>query len=211
VLRIAVESDSREAAECFARQLMPLITAGPQGTTGYAEGRPHVRPVFRYWPCLIPRAAVEPQVEVIESGAGALRSRIQNPKPEARMESDISNLRSEISSLPHSVPDAACVADTSPARLRDIAHARSGDKGTGANIGVIARSPEHYDTLCTQLTADRVAGFFSPLGVASVDRFELSNLHALNFILHGVLSRGLRTDAQGKTLAQALLEMPLDR
>jgi hypothetical protein len=60
------------------------------------------------------------------------------------------------------------------------------------------------------LTTERVAEFFRPLGVTGVDRFELPNLHALNFIVHGVLSRGLRTDAQGKTLGQALLEMPLD-
>ena len=65
MLRIAVESESREAVERFSRELMPLITAGPQGTTGYAEGRPRVHPVFRYWPCLIERDAVTPQVEVV--------------------------------------------------------------------------------------------------------------------------------------------------
>ena len=59
------------------------------------------------------------------------------------------------------------------------------------------------------LTADRVAEFFAPLEPASVERFELPNLGALNFVLHGVLRRGLRTDAQGKALGQILLEMPL--
>ncbi len=59
VLRVAVETDSRDAAERFSRELMPFITAGPQGTTGYAEGRPRVHPVFRYWPCLIARDAVD--------------------------------------------------------------------------------------------------------------------------------------------------------
>ena len=67
VLRVAVETDSREAAECFSRELMPYITAGPQGTTGYAEGRPRVHPLFRYWPCLIARDAVTPQVEMLAS------------------------------------------------------------------------------------------------------------------------------------------------
>ena len=66
-MRIAVESDSRGAVERFSRELMPFITAGPQGTTGYAEGRPRVHPVFRYWPCLIGRDAVKPQVEVVAS------------------------------------------------------------------------------------------------------------------------------------------------
>ena len=65
VLRVAVEADVQAAVDCFARELMPLITSGPQGTTGYAEGRPRVHPVFRYWPCLIDRQSVTPIVEII--------------------------------------------------------------------------------------------------------------------------------------------------
>ena len=57
VLRIAVADESREAVERFSRELMPLVTAGPPGTTGYAEGRPAVHPLFRFWPCLIGRTA----------------------------------------------------------------------------------------------------------------------------------------------------------
>jgi hypothetical protein len=68
MLRIAVADDSREAVERFSKELMPLITAGPPGTTGYAEGRPKVHPVFRYWPCLIEREKVEPRVRLISSG-----------------------------------------------------------------------------------------------------------------------------------------------
>lgn len=67
VLRIAVEDDSREAVERFSKEIMPLITAGPPGATGYAEGRPKVHPVFRYWPCLIERESVEPRVRLIWS------------------------------------------------------------------------------------------------------------------------------------------------
>ena len=77
VLRVAVESDSREAAECFSREFMPWITAGPQGTTGYAEGRPRIHPVFRYWPCLIARDEVSSLVEILtsaENAAGKLKS-----------------------------------------------------------------------------------------------------------------------------------------
>ena len=103
------------------------------------------------------------------------------------------------------------VRDTAGANLGDIACARSGDKGINANVGVVARAAAHYPTICALLTPERVAEYFQPLGVTRVERFELPNLHALNFIVHGVLSRGLRTDAQGKTLGQALLEMPLDR
>ena len=71
VLRIAVADESRAAVERFSRELMPLITAGPPGTTGYAEGRPKVHPVFRYWPCLIDRGLVEPRVSLISSSGGA--------------------------------------------------------------------------------------------------------------------------------------------
>lgn len=99
-------------------------------------------------------------------------------------------------------------------RLADLAHARSGDKGAGANVGVIARSPEAYELLRRHLTAERVEAYFRPLGVGAVTRYELPNLHALNFLLPGVLDGGgsltLRTDAQGKALGQALLEMTLE-
>ena len=74
---------------------------------------------------------------------------------------------------------------------------------------MIARDGKAWEFLQSWLTADRVAAFFSPLQVTSVERFELPNLGALNFILRDVLRRGLRTDAQGKTLGQILLEMPL--
>ena len=98
-------------------------------------------------------------------------------------------------------------------RLGEIAYARSGDKGSGANVGVIARTPEGFTLLRNYLSAARVEKFFKPLGVGKVIRYELPNLGALNFLLPGVLaggaSRSLRTDAQGKTLGQAILEMKL--
>lgn len=99
-------------------------------------------------------------------------------------------------------------------KLDQIAYARSGDKGRNANIGVIAYTPEGYDILVKQLTSDRVQDYFSKLGVTSTTRFELPNLLALNFVLHGVLNGGgsssLRIDAQGKALGQALLQMSLE-
>jgi len=97
--------------------------------------------------------------------------------------------------------------------LGEIAYARSGDKGSSANVGVIARTPEGFSFLRSYLTAARVVRFFKSLGVGKVIRYELPNLGALNFLLPGVLaggaSRSLRTDAQGKALGQALLEMKL--
>ena len=98
--------------------------------------------------------------------------------------------------------------------LRQIAFARSGDKGNTANIAVFARSPELYGWLQQHLTAECVEEFFRPLGVTRVTRYEVPNLEALNFVLINALagggSRSLRIDAQGKTLGMALLEMPVE-
>lgn len=94
-------------------------------------------------------------------------------------------------------------------RLGEIARARSGDKGTGANIGVMVDSDARYALLLDQLTAAKVAAYFEPMGVTGVERFELPNLRALNFVLRGILRRSTRVDAQGKALGQAILEMPI--
>lgn len=98
--------------------------------------------------------------------------------------------------------------------LRDIAFARSGDKGDSANIAVFARTPAAYAWLREHLTAARVEEYFRPLGVGTVVRYEAPNLAALNFVLPHILggggSRSLRIDAQGKTLGMALLEMPIE-
>jgi hypothetical protein len=99
-------------------------------------------------------------------------------------------------------------------RLVDIAHARSGDKGDTANVGVIALKPEWYPLISEQLTRDRVRGHFKGVITGDVERFELPNLNALNFLLHGALDGGgtlsLKTDAQGKVFSTALLRMVLD-
>ena len=104
-------------------------------------------------------------------------------------------------------------ATTRQIRLGEIAYARSGDKGSSANVGVIAHTAEGFEFLCGVLSTARVEKFFKPLGVGRVVRYELPNLGALNFILPGVLaggaSRSLRIDAQGKTLGQAFLELKL--
>ena len=99
-------------------------------------------------------------------------------------------------------------------QLRQIAHARSGDKGDCANIGLIALKPEHYPLLVAQVTTERVKEHFRELCSGKVERYELPNLHALNFLLFQALDGGgtvsLRTDAQGKTLSAALLRMEID-
>ncbi len=97
-------------------------------------------------------------------------------------------------------------------RLLDIAHARSGDKGDTANVGLIALEPDYYPILLRQVTVARVARHFKGM-VSGVERFELPNLNALNFLLHGALDGGgtisLKTDAQGKVYSTALLRMEI--
>src|SRR5438067_1767996 len=107
-------------------------------------------------------------------------------------------------------PNAGHVA----VRLLDVAHARSGDKGDTANVGVIALKPEWYELLARELTLERVAGHFRGVIDGPVERFELPNLRALNFLLHGALDGGgtlsLKTDAQGKVFSTALLRLVID-
>src|SRR5690349_19936138 len=98
--------------------------------------------------------------------------------------------------------------------LFDLAHARSGDKGDTANVGVIALKDEFYTILVREVTAERVKQHFGSMVKGKVERFELPNLKALNFLLHESLGGGgtlsLMTDAQGKTFSTALLRMKID-
>ena len=97
-------------------------------------------------------------------------------------------------------------------QLRYLAHARSGDKGDTANVGLIALDPEYYPVLKREVTVARVARHFKGM-VSGVERFELPNLNALNFLLHGALGGGgtisLKTDAQGKVYSTALLRLEI--
>jgi hypothetical protein len=99
-------------------------------------------------------------------------------------------------------------------QLRQFAHARSGDKGDNANIGLIALKPEHYPVLLREVTAERVKKHFAGICLGKVERYEIPNLQALNFVLHQALDGGgtisLRTDSQGKTYAAALLRMEIE-
>ena len=99
-------------------------------------------------------------------------------------------------------------------RLIEIAHSRSGDKGDTANIGLIAIEDRHYPALLREVTPERVKAHFGTLCKGAVERYELPNIGALNFLLHGALDGGgtlsLRADAQGKTLGAALLRMEVD-
>ncbi|WP_043685778.1 AtuA-related protein [Streptomyces xylophagus] len=98
-------------------------------------------------------------------------------------------------------------------RLHELAHARSGDKGSTADISVIAYDPSHFPHLRTHLTPDRVRAHFPDLPVGPILRYEVPSLHALKFVLHdaldGGVTRSLSLDAHGKSLAACLLELDL--
>ena len=99
-------------------------------------------------------------------------------------------------------------------QLTRLAHARSGDKGDTANVGLIALREEFYPVLAREVTAARVKEHFRGICRGEVERFELPNLGALNFLLHESLGGGgtlsLMTDAQGKTFSTALLRMEIE-
>jgi len=99
-------------------------------------------------------------------------------------------------------------------RLIDIAHGRSGDKGDSANIGIIAYDDKGYEILEKYLTAEVVKKCFEGICLGEVERYEMPNIRALNFVLHNALGGGgtvsLKHDAQGKTLASALLRMEIE-
>ena len=99
-------------------------------------------------------------------------------------------------------------------QLVHLAHARSGDKGDTANVGLIPYDEEHYELLVREVTAERVKAHFGGMIAGDVERFELPNIHALNFLLHGALDGGgtmsLMTDAQGKVFSTALLRMEIE-
>lgn len=98
-------------------------------------------------------------------------------------------------------------------RLRELAHARAGDKGNISQVSVIAHDPGDYAFLAEHVTAERVRAHFAPIAGGTVQRYELPGLGALNFVLHGALSggvtRSLALDAHGKCLGAVLLELEL--
>ena len=198
LLRLSVRDHDRAKIEAFGKLVPAVILSGPPGVA-VTGGRPQPQEVVAYWPALVPRDLVKPRL-VTSDGEQPL----EWPTP----------LRPALKPAPlprHEFPGAKGAAGTVRVPLSRLAHARSGDKGDTANIGVIARSPEIYPWLVRTLTAAVVKRRFKGLCLGKVERHEVPNLGALNFLLHESLGGGgtvsLRLDAQGKTLSHALLAM----
>ena len=200
VLKIAATADDPSILQLLSREIFPSATAMSPGITGVAGGRPSPSPLIRGGAVLAPRVSA-PVVMSVRN-----RSR---PVVVTEASRDASAER------PADLDAAAPFSPLPPQGLLiDLAVARSGDKGDIINIGVAARSPEAFATLLHHLTADRVAVWLAHLGADRVERFSLPGSRSLNFLLHGALNGGgmanLRFDAQGKAVAQMLLDMPID-
>jgi len=206
LLRLGVRDHDRSKLQDFGVLLPTLILSGPSGMA-VTGGRPKPSKVVAYWPALIRRSSVTSRVVVIHADG---REDVQHV--------------SFIDAAPGGEHPAATVIKrnrvktwpkrTKRVKLRELAHARSGDKGDTCNIGLLARSPEIYDWLRETLKPTVVKPFFKGIVKGKVVRHELANLLALNFLMEKSLGGGgtvsLMLDPQGKTLSQALLEMEVE-
>ena len=203
LLQFAVrDQDERKINTRFASQLVPRVLGTVPGISYIADqGRPRASEVVAFWPALISRAAVTPRVIIGDQ-------QIEVPDVLAR-EPHKSSEASAAKRQAHSLSVDDSVSKRSRVPLGRLCLARSGDKGDTANIGVIARSEAIYDWILEHLTPSFVKRHFEDICKGEVERFELPNLLALNFLLHQSLGGGgtlsLLLDAQGKTYAQYLL------
>ena len=198
MLRLSVRDPDRNKIEKFAKLVPAVILSGPPGVA-VTGGRPQAQEVVAYWPALVPRDRVKPKL-VTREGERALEwpTPILPPAKPADLPSE-------------RFPKAIGAVREVRVPLSTLAHARSGDKGDTCNIGVIARAPEIYPWLKRTLSAAQVQRRFKGICQGRVERHEVPNLLALNFLLHESLGGGgtvsLRLDAQGKTLSHALLAL----
>ena len=202
LLRLAARDHDRDKLSLFRKLLPSLILSGPSGVA-VTGGAPPISNVVRYWPALIPQASAPASVDLYDDGT---KVRSINDLAWPKTNGTAEPVRELVD--PHGselIPDG----ETVEAPLMAIAHARSGDKGDTANIGLIGRSPACYAWLRDNVTAERVRAWFEGIAHGDVHRYLVPNLWALNFLLDESLGGGgtvsLFTDAQGKTYGQALL------
>lgn len=198
VLKLAASHRHRAALEILGREIYHAATAMAQGLTGFAGGRPAPQPVVRLFSCLVPKAQVPMRVS-FEGRSHDLPHAEPGPQPPAR-------------------PETRPPAPHHDGRLRTVplialARARSGDKGDRANIGVLARDPAFLPWIAAAVTPDAVRRWLAHFVQGEVRRYDWPGLDGFNFVLDRALGGGgtasLRHDAQGKALAQILLDLPV--
>ena len=211
LLRLSARSQHREGLEVFRKLLPSMILSGPCGVA-VTGGAPAIADVVSYWPALLPRDLVLPEVRVLEAREGRLATTWSSgPCPWPATEPGGTTPLDAADPWPKAPhPDFPTIR----VPLMRVAHARSGDKGDTANIGLIARSGPCYAWLRDNLTAQKVKDWFAYHGKGKVERHPVPRLWALNFLLEEALGGGgtmsLHIDAQGKTLAQALLRYEME-
>ncbi len=202
ILKLAAQHQDRKALELLGRECIPPATAMAQSITGFAGGRPAPTPLVRLFSCLVPKDWVSIRVQV---GAQELA---YTPAPVTCQDRPPGATGTSGPSL-----TAAEIDEAIRLPLRQLATARSGDKGNAANIGVLARRPEYVPVLRGQLTAEAVREYFAHFCQGPVERYEWPGLDGFNFLLRDVLGGGgiasLRHDPQGKMLAQILLDFEI--
>ncbi len=207
LLRLGVRDPNREKVERFATEFTSLILNTVPGIA-IVGAKPRIQQVIAYWPCLIPASQVTAQVTLLDSGR--IFHIPWKPTNQRWQPADERNGKLESTQNQSRTTEQERLV---PVPLIRLCYARSGDKGDTCNIGVVARSPEIYQWICRELTAERIKGYFTDICQGEVERFEIPNLLALNFLLHNSLGGGgtvsLRIDPQGKTLADALLMLEM--
>ncbi len=204
LLRFAVRDHDRDKLTPFRRNLAALILSGPP-SVAVTGGTPPVRDVISYWPALVHQSIADWRLRVYQGCELLMEESGGWPETGGTMETPDHIGEDELTEFS---------GPTERAPLSRIALARSGDKGDTCNVGVLARSPEAWAWLGRTLTPDRVKMLYGDLVLGDVVRHPVKNLLAWNFLLHEALggggTRSLRVDAQGKTLAHALLMQEFD-
>lgn len=206
ILRVSARDSDQAKLRKFSKMVPALILSGPPGVC-VLGGAPKPTEVVSYWPALMPKSAVRPRIALYDQGV----------KEEKVVDADVighfeaPTMNTQTAEKP-SCDVMTAIKDGSSSRsvpLSTIALGRSGDKGDMANIGILARSPKAFAWLDGWLTAQRVKDLFQEICFGPVVRYKLDNMSGYNFLLDASLGGGgtltLRTDAQGKTFAQALL------
>ena len=209
LLRLAARDHDERKLKIFRKLLPSLILSGPAGVA-VTGGAPAISNVVRYWPSLIPQERAPASFTVYADGREvASKKNLLWPQTGGASEPVRPLADPYSSSLANEL-----VGDAISVPLMAIAHARSGDKGDTANIGLIGRSSACYAWLRDNVSAERVRAWFEGIVHGDVHRYLVPNLWALNFLLDESLGGGgtvsLYTDAQGKTYGQALLRCRVD-
>jgi hypothetical protein len=211
LLKLDVYDYDKIKIEEFSKSIAPLILSGPPGVA-VTGGRPRVQSVMTYWPALLDKTLVQSKVSLIDRQGKIEKS--YEISGITGFEEDLSKT-DELQNHHHENPNSLVNSSlTVPKTYKDICLARSGDKGDTVNIGIIARTPEIYKFIKEKITEREIRVMFRAFCKGEVKRYELDNIHALNFLLEKSLDGGgtksLMIDAQGKTFASAFLSQKVE-